>query len=1229
MSRIMTCLLSTVVFSLILLFPALAQHAFYQQTYYKCPQHWKQFQDSCYRFVKSPLRQREDARKNCQAFQSDLLSIHSLEEYRFVLYELIYQDPQHRRWLTGVRLINGIWINEADGTSMQNMDNAFLPEPNDNVLGREYLAYSYSNSLQRWGLEKVTNREELLYICKGSISILYYLVDDDRSFQYGHNIDNPLQIPRGPYFIVQPKKRVFDSSRRKTNNDISLSCLAGGYPTPTYEWYKEEYLNDRLVSIKIDPIKNSKYTISGGTLIIYDPAQNRDHGMYHCKAKNKFGTILSESVELLFGYILEFNLKRSEERGDIHWGKTIYCDPPQHQSDVKYLWSRDWVFPNFVEESKRVFVSYDGALYFSALESVDEGNYSCSLQNVASNTGRNGPFFSLWVDSSTSYQQLKFPNNFPKAFPESPIAGREVRMECIAFGYPVPSYNWTRRDAPLPRDAQITSGNRVLILRQVQVEDQGEYICRAFNDRLSIQNSVYLTIRAEPNFTIPLVDKHMDNKADLTWTCEAFGIPDVTYYWLRNSEILNDTLPHQDRDRYTIQDNVLNIKRLDPERDQAMYQCCARNSLKTRCSSAQLRILSLKPSFKKRPMESETYAAEGGNVTIVCKPEAAPRPKFIWKKDGNVIGSGGRRRILDTGNLIISPVSRDDEGTYVCTASNEYGSDESRGRLIVLRGAEFIERLPPRIVMSYNDNQTLRCLSHTDELLDVAYIWTHNGMSIRDEDLRYNPRWNINNEYLDIINATYAEAGEYECILKSAVGEISSRTNLIIEGPPGPPGGIQVFNIERNSVTLRWIDGAFNGREITKYTISGRTNYNRTWFPIAENITAYEVDRYTGRKEARMENVLNPYSTYEFRVQAFNIYGYGPPSTSSPQYRTSTDRPTKAPSNIGGGGGNIGDLMITWNPLSQSDQNAPGIHYRVFWRRQGLNEFQTQTLEKFGNTGRYSTTVGRDNYYMKYEVRVQAINDIGEGPISEIKVVYSAEDMPQVAPQLVYAMSYNSTSLNVTWAPIEQTRERVRGKLIGHRIKYWVKDHSREEDSTYYLSRSTRNWALIVGLQPDTYYYVKVMAFNSAGEGPESERYIERTYRKAPQKPPSSVNVYGVNPSTVRVTWRYVQPSMDEEPLKGYKIRIWEVDQDMSTAEDTIIPGGSKLEADISNLAPGKRYHMRVLAFSNGGDGRMSSPTHTFQMGDTAAFRSNAENKILDVTLLITSLLFLRVFGFI
>lgn len=93
------------------------------------------------------------------------------------------------------------------------------------------------------------------------------------------------------------------------------------------------------------------------------------------------------------------------------------------------------------------------------------------------------------------------------------------------------------------------------------------------------------------------------------------------------------------------------------------------------------------------------------------------------------------------------------------------------------------------------------------------------------------------------------------------------------------------------------------------------------------------------------------------------------------------------------------------------------------------------------------------------------------------------------------------------------------------------------------------------------------------------------------------MHVYGINPSTVRVVWRYVGVGQEEEPIQGYKVRVWEADQDMSTANDTIILTGNKLECYVNELTPAKAYRMRVLAFSNGGDGRMSSPTMHFQMG--------------------------------
>jgi hypothetical protein len=167
-------------------------------------------------------------------------------------------------------------------------------------------------------------------------------------------------------------------------------------------------------------------------------------------------------------------------------------------SGVNYYWTRN-SFPNFVEEDRRVFVSHDGNLYFSSLEKIDRANYSCNVQSVISSTGRTGPFFPLIVDPASSGQKLLFPNNFPKAFPEAPLAGDDVRLECMAYGYPVPSYNWSRSGVTdrLPEGSYTTNHNRVLMLPKVQVEDMGDYICTVTSGREAIQKKVMLSIQCE------------------------------------------------------------------------------------------------------------------------------------------------------------------------------------------------------------------------------------------------------------------------------------------------------------------------------------------------------------------------------------------------------------------------------------------------------------------------------------------------------------------------------------------------------------------------------------------------------------------------------------------------------------------------------------------------------------------------------------------------------------
>ncbi|CAG2107336.1 unnamed protein product [Medioppia subpectinata] len=713
-----------------------------------CPNGWEEFQYSCYKFTRNPVKNVIQAEDTCILYNSHLISVNTLDEHLFVTNWLRNNDPLHRKWHTSGRDTgNNNWKWDSDRSDFTMISDLWLPF-NENSVNRfdwtlntgKHSAYNFSQTASRWGLIRVTENQELPYICEIKKEDLANAVISEREIDYGITVVDKRQVPRGPIFTQEPKNAVFDLSGRSQLNYVSIRCVADGYPTPIYKWYKEEYVNNRLTSRYIDPLSDNRITQTDGTLTIYNPQQTNDRGKYHCTAENRFGIIISQTVQLSFGYIGEFTKKRSPDYGKEYWGKSISCDPPQHHPRVNYYWTRN-SFPNFVEEDRRVFVSHDGNLYFSSLEKIDRANYSCNVQSVISSTGRTGPFFPLIVDPASSGQKLLFPNNFPKAFPEAPLAGDDVRLECMAYGYPVPSYNWSRSGVTnrLPENAYTTNHNRVLILPKVQVEDMGDYVCTVNSGRDVIQKKVMLSIQSLPVFTIKLGNKVIERGAvrPLIWTCEAFGIPEVFYQWYKNGEELKDrslmdnSLSPEDRQRYIVNQNILTIDGLIPDRDEGMYQCRASNQLGSAFSSGQLRIISMAPSFRKHPLDIETYASEGGNITIPCVPEAIPFPTFEWQKEGSRIGgSVGRIRILPNGFLSVNPVQISDEGLYTCVARNDLGFDRSQGYLRVFNRPRIYDG--PAVSYERRVNETLEmpCSAFTDAALDVAYIWRHNGLRI-------------------------------------------------------------------------------------------------------------------------------------------------------------------------------------------------------------------------------------------------------------------------------------------------------------------------------------------------------------------------------------------------------------------------------------------------------------------------------------------------------------------
>lgn len=86
------------------------------------------------------------------------------------------------------------------------------------------------------------------------------------------------------------------------------------------------HLSSKVVNKKVLLKVALRFSICANLVIL----QVEDRGKYHCQASNTYGTVTSESIQLSFAYVAEFNLKRSNEQGNQYWGKAIFCDPPQH-----------------------------------------------------------------------------------------------------------------------------------------------------------------------------------------------------------------------------------------------------------------------------------------------------------------------------------------------------------------------------------------------------------------------------------------------------------------------------------------------------------------------------------------------------------------------------------------------------------------------------------------------------------------------------------------------------------------------------------------------------------------------------------------------------------------------------------------------------------------------------------------------------------------------------------
>ncbi|XP_033616586.1 immunoglobulin superfamily DCC subclass member 3-like isoform X2 [Fukomys damarensis] len=167
--------------------------------------------------------------------------------------------------------------------------------------------------------------------------------------------------------------------------------------------------------------------------------------------------------------------------------------------------------------------------------------------------------------------------------------------------------------------------------------------------------------------------------------CQIHGLPKPLITWEKN-RVPIDT----DNERYTLlPKGVLQITGLRAE-DSGVFHCVASNIASVRIShGARLTVSGSGSGAYKEPMilvgpENLTLTVHQTAV-LECVATGNPRPIVSWSRlDGRPIGVEGIQ-VLGTGNLIISDVTVQHSGVYVC-AANRPGTRVRRtaqGRLVV------------------------------------------------------------------------------------------------------------------------------------------------------------------------------------------------------------------------------------------------------------------------------------------------------------------------------------------------------------------------------------------------------------------------------------------------------------------------------------------------------------------------------------------------------------------
>ncbi|XP_078065563.1 neural cell adhesion molecule L1-like protein isoform X2 [Mustelus asterias] len=1001
--------------------------------------------------------------------------------------------------------------------------------------------------------------------------------------KWSSSMEIPEEVQQPPTITDQsPKRHVVYPT-----DDFVIKCEARGNPAPQFTWTKDgkEY----------DPSQDHRVTIASnsGTFTIKNSNGNLKafQGRYRCYASNDLGVAISEEIVFITATIPRFP-KESAKRIEVEEGDPVVlpCNPPSGPPPLNIYWMTRKI--QRIQQSSRASQGLNGDLYFSNVQSSDSRNdYLCFAHFSRTRTIAQKEPISLIVkpfvlpndtespgsdiDLSAANSIKDRPPRFltPSGSSSEIIAlrGETLELECIAEGLPTPQISWTKIDGDMPkRKATEENFNKTLKIINVTELDDGKYECKAENVFDTVKHSFSVTVEAAPYWIKKPRSKVYFSEENAELECEVGGQPRPQVQWKVNGKPLNETKPTFNR---KISQGVITLTNLQLN-DSTVYQCEASNERGSILANAIVNVLNLAPMML-TPDDQKYIAVEGKIAHLHCKVFGSPSPTVFWlKEDMETALEGQNYFVHKNGTLEIKDVQREDGGFYTCWATNILGNGTTTSMLEVRVATEIV--VPPEDLMIQKSAVAqFKCHAEYDSAFenDFELSWKKDGDEIYSDQTE-NDRIVMDGDIIQIINISEDDEGVYTCVARTSLDVVTADAKLVVIDVPGSPEDLELRILTNQKVKLDWQPGDDHNSPITNFIVEETTFEPERW---------HEKRRVDGNTTSVILQ-LSPYVTYQFRISALNEVGKGHPSMPSKTFTTESAVPEKNPKNVRGEGTNIDNMKISWEPLKPIDWNGPGLRYSVSWRRQGVNATWNEQI-----VNKHHYFVMNTSTFVPYEIKVQALNDMGPGPEPKIVTGYSGEDIPDAAPLNVAVEIMNSTLIKVTWS--EVPKEKIRGHLQGYKIVYW-KTRSLLERRKRYVEKHVltfngqRSHGMVPGLEPYSEYGLIVMVFNRKGDGPQSGPIHFKTPEGVPEQP-AFLQIANFAKNSVTLIWG--PPAKPNGFLTGYLLKYQLINdtEEIGALNSINITDPDATKIVVSDLDTSSKYKFYLNAYTRAGSGKL------------------------------------------